>query len=146
MRDAVQFSLQYMVKNAHQDKKALVVVTDGEDLASSTSLGDIVRHAQNDGVLIYTIGLLSGSGARRAKGPLRRLADETGGQSFFPATSSDTGSAAHEIARELRDQYTIAYTPSESAIDGSFRRINVKIRKGLPYTARTRAGYFATTR
>jgi Ca-activated chloride channel homolog len=104
----------------------LVVVTDGNDNSSLISLENLVKAAQQSEVLIYTVGLLSEEERReavRAKRALEELAwrTATGGETYFPKELSDVDRIAHHVARDIRSQYTIEYTPSNAAMDGSYR-------------------------
>jgi VWFA-related protein len=148
MRDAVQLAVGWL-KKAHKEKKVLVVVTDGEDNSSSedNSLENVVRSARQNEVLIYSVGLLSEEdhkAAANAKHQLSELSDATGGEAFFPKDVTEVEAIAHQVARDLRSQYTIEYTPSNPAMDGTFRRIRVAVKAPGSPTARTRTGYYAT--
>jgi len=148
MRDAVQLAIGWL-KKAHKEKKVLVVVTDGEDNSSSedNSLENVVRSARQNEVLIYSVGLLSEEdhkAAANAKHQLSELSDATGGEAFFPKDVTEVEAIAHQVARDLRSQYTIEYTPSNPAMDGTFRRIRVAVKAPGSPTARTRTGYYAT--
>jgi VWFA-related protein len=148
MRDAVQLAVAWM-KKSHKEKKVLVVVTDGEDNASSedNSLENVVRSARQNEVLIYSVGLLSEEdhkAASNAKHQLNELSEATGGEAFYPKDVAEVDAIAHEVARDLRSQYTIEYSPSNPAMDGTFRRIRVAVKGPGGPTARTRTGYYAT--
>jgi len=148
MRDAVQLAIGWM-KKAHKEKKVLVVVTDGEDNASDedNSLENIVRSARQHEVLIYCVGLLSEEdhkAAGNARHQLNELADATGGEAFYPKEVAEVDPIARQVARDLRSQYTIEYTPSNPAMDGTFRKIRVAVKAPGGPTARTRTGYYAT--
>ena len=147
MRDAIEMSLQHLDAKAHRDKKVLVVVTDGEDNVSVTKMEDLVRHAQQSGDLIYCVGLLRDEdplAARRARRALQELASATGGQAFFPDDVSQVDRIAHLVAHDIRNQYTISYTPSNSAMDGAYREIKIAVDAPGKPDVRTRSGYFAT--
>lgn len=147
MRDAIRMSIDHLKEKAHKDKKALVVVTDGNDNSSVISLESLVRSAQQSEVLIYCVGLLSEEErreAQRAQRALRALSEATGGESFFPRELSEVDRIAHQVARDIRSQYTIEYTPSNTAMDGTFRRIEIKVKAPGNLRVRTRSGYYAT--
>jgi Ca-activated chloride channel family protein len=147
MRDAIRMSIDHLKEKAHRDKKVLVVVTDGNDNSSVISLEDLVRASQQSEVLIYSVGLLSDEErreAKRAQRALSALAEATGGEAFFPKEVSEVDRIAHQVARDIRNQYTIGYTPSNTAMDGSYRRIKVTVNAPGHLTARTRSGYYAT--
>lgn len=147
MRDAIRLSVDHLNRKARRDKKVILVVTDGNDNASSYSLRDLVRLAQQNDVLIFVIGLLSEeerSEARAAKGAIDLLTTSTGGQAFYPKSVQDVEHIAHEVAHDIRNQYTITYTPSNQILDGSFRTIKVLVKAPGNPVARTRLGYYAS--
>jgi VWFA-related protein len=147
MRDAIRMSIDHTKEKAHKDKRVLVVVTDGNDNASMISLENLVKSAQQSEVLIYTIGLLSDEEhreAKRAERALKALAQATGGEAYFPKDVAEVDRIAHQVARDIRNQYTIAYSPSEQALDGTFRQIKVVANAPNKPTVRTRSGYYAT--
>jgi Ca-activated chloride channel homolog len=148
MRDAVQLAIGFL-KKAHKEKKVLVVVTDGEDNASSedNSLENVVRSARQNEVLIYSVGLLSEEdhkAAANARHQLNELSEATGGEAFYPKEVAEVDPIAGQVARDLRSQYTIEYTPANPAMDGTFRKIRVAVKAPGSPSARTRTGYYAT--
>jgi VWFA-related protein len=146
MRDAIQMSIDHL-KKAHRDKKVLVVITDGNDNASLIGLDQLMRNAHQSDVIIYGVGLLNEeehSEARKAKKALIDLTDATGGKVFFPAGVEEVGHIAQQVAHDIRNQYTIEYSPSNSAMDGTFRAIRVTAKAPGNPTVRTRSGYYAT--
>lgn len=148
--DAVMASADYLSKNSKRTKQVLLVITDGDDNASSASLESAIRRVQElDGPSIYTIGLLFGddiarSEARHSREVLSELAAQTGGQAYFPRSLKDVDGMAREVAQDIRTQYTIAYRSSKSPQQGGYRQIHVEAReKGLRgLQVRTRAGYY----
>ncbi|HEY1337965.1 MAG TPA: VWA domain-containing protein, partial [Bryobacteraceae bacterium] len=147
MRDAVRMSIDHLKEKAHKDKKVLVVVTDGNDNSSVINLENLVKASQQSEVLIYSIGLLSEEEkreAKRAERALEALATATGGEAYFPKDVNEVDRIAHQVARDIRNQYTIVYTPSNPALDGSYRQIKVAVNAPGRPTARTRSGYYAT--
>ena len=147
MRDAIRMSIDHVKEKAHKDKKVLVVVTDGNDNSSVVGLEELVKSAQQSEVLIYTVGLLSDEERReanRAKKALEALAEATGGETFFPKDVSEVERIAAQVAHDIRNQYTIAYSPSNQAMDGSFRQIKVTVKAAGNPTVRARSGYYAT--
>jgi Ca-activated chloride channel family protein len=146
MRDAIAKSIEWL-KKAHKEKKVLVVVTDGVDNASSESLEDLVRDARQSEVLIYSVGLLTEEekrSAASAKRQLNALAEATGGLTYYPKELADVDPIAHQVARDIRSQYTIVYKPSNEALDGSYRKIKVTVKASGNPVPRTRTGYYAT--
>ncbi|MFB3827506.1 MAG: VWA domain-containing protein [Bryobacteraceae bacterium] len=147
MRDAIRMSIDHLKEKARKDKRVLVVVTDGNDNASMISLENLVRASQQSEVLIYSIGLLSEEErreAKRAERALKALAQATGGDSFFPKDVGEVERIAKQVAHDLRNQYTIAYSPNNQTLDGSFRQIKVVTNAPGRPTVRTRTGYYAT--
>jgi Ca-activated chloride channel family protein len=147
MRDAIRMSIDHEREKAHRDKKVLVVVTDGNDNSSLVSLENLVKASQQSGVLIYSIGLLSEEErreAKRAERALLALAEATGGEAYFPKDLAEVDRIAHQVARNIRNQYTIVYTPSNQTMDGTFRQIKVMVKATGNPTVRTRSGYYAT--
>lgn len=147
MRDAVGMSLDYVKKEGKKDKKVLLVITDGNDNASGISLEKIVNRANQSDVLVYAIGLFTDEDKRdasKAKRSLNELTATTGGLAFFPKEVADVGALAVEVAHDIRNQYTIAYTPSIQALDGSYRQIKVTVDAPGKPTVRTRSGYYAS--
>jgi VWFA-related protein len=141
MRDAVRVSIEHL-KKAHHEKKVLVIVTDGEDNHSAISLADLVKMAQQSDIVIYTVGILGG-GDRRAQAELKALADATGGEAFLVKQTSQVAAVTQYIARDIRTQYTLEYSPSNAAMDGGYREIKIGVAtQGRPQI-RTRPGYYA---
>ena len=125
----------------------LLVVTDGNDNASVCSDAQIQHLAEASAVSIYAIGLLNDedpSRAKRARHELDRLAETTGGLVYYPASPDEVHAVALEMAHQIRNQYTIAYAPSNQSLDGSYRRIRVTASGVEPLAVHTRAGYRAT--
>lgn len=147
MRDAISMSLDYMAKNAKKDKKVLLIITDGNDNASNISLEKVVARANQSDTLIYAIGLFTEEEkheATKARRALNELCSATGGLAFYPKELAEVQSLAVEVARDIRSQYTIAYTPSIQALDGSYRQIKVTVDAPGKPVVRTRSGYYAT--
>ncbi len=144
----IKMSIDYLKEKAHKDKKVLVVITDGEDNASEPlTLENTVKISQQSEVLIYTVGLLaedSRSEARNARHALEELAQATGGESYFPKELAEVDTVAHQVARDIRSQYIVQYSPSNEAMDGSYRQIKVSVNAPGRPTVRTRSGYYAT--
>jgi VWFA-related protein len=147
MRDAVRLAIEHMERKASEDKKVLILVTDGEDNTSAVGRDYVIRTAQQSGVLIYAVGILNeidDEQTHRAQVELDALTQATGGQSYYLKDSSEAGRTALEIAHNIRNQYTLAYSPSNQVLDGLFRRILVKASGAAPLTVLTRAGYWAS--
>jgi Ca-activated chloride channel family protein len=142
--DAVAAALEHLQKG-NRDKKVLIVVSDGGDNASKHTLAQIMAMAGHPDAIIYTIGLFVAEDPDRNLGALKQLAKDTGGEAFFPESVSDLLPICERIARDIRNQYTIAYAPTNRKQDGTYRVIQVKA--GAPgrgrVFVRTRAGYSA---
>src|SRR5258706_871513 len=148
MRDAVSMSIDYLKDKGKKDKKVLVVVTDGNDNTSNIGLEELVRKAQQSDVLIYSIGVLSEEEpreARKAKRALHDLGIASGGLDYYPKDLAEVDKITPEVAREIRNQYTLAYTPTNAAMDGTFRKITVNVNAPGRLQVRTRNGYYAST-
>jgi Ca-activated chloride channel family protein len=147
MRDAIRMSIDHLKEKAHKDKKVLVVVTDGNDNSSVVTLENLVKASQQSEVLIYSVGLLGDEERReavRAQRALKQLAEATGGAVFFPKELTEVDKIAHQVAHDIRNQYTISYSPSNTAMDGTFRQIKITVKAPGNPTVRTRSGYYAT--
>lgn len=149
MRDAISLTIDYMREKSKHDKKVIVVVTDGDDNASSTvnTLERLVQKAHQSEILLYLVGLLSEENkrdARRAKHALTTLAQASGGNAVFPREVDEVEKIALDIATEIRNQYVISYTPLNQNLDGSFRQVRVVVNASGSPKVRTRTGYFAT--
>jgi VWFA-related protein len=146
MRDAISKSIEWL-KKAHKEKKVLVVVTDGVDNSSTENLENLVREARQSDVLIYSVGLLAEEekrSAASAKRQLNALAEATGGLTYYPKQLPEVDPIAHQVARDIRSQYTIGYKPTNEALDGTYRRIKIVVKAPGNPTPRTRTGYYAT--
>jgi len=136
------------VKKGKRDKKVLLVVTDGNDTDSDETLEQLVREArQSDGVLIYSIGILSEEtphDSKSAKRALKALAEASGGLDYYPKTLAEIDQIIPQVAREIRHQYLLAYTPLNDALDGTFRQIKVTVTAPGKPVARARNGYYAS--
>jgi Ca-activated chloride channel homolog len=147
MRDAISMSIDYAKEKGKKSKKVLLVITDGNDNTSEITLEQLVRKAHQSEVLIYCIGLLSEEEpreARAAKRALNELAVASGGLAYYPKSLSEVETITPEVAHEIRNQYILAYSPLNAALDGTFRAIKVTVKAPGNPTVRTRNGYFAT--
>ena len=146
--DAVIGSMDHLRKG-RKDKKILLVVTDGEDNVSRNSLEKTLREIQKSNVVIYTIGLFSDEDKKNKKKAMRALKDisaASGGISYFPENVDDVHNICDQVARDIRNQYTLGYYPTNTKKDGTFRTVQVDIippRGRGKLSARTRNGYFA---
>jgi len=142
--DAIVASADYLTHSKLQ-RKALFVVTDGEDDASQETLEQAVHKLQQEnGPVVYSIGLLGEEKSRRAKRALELISERTGGISFFPPTLDQVDEISRTIAHDIRNQYTITYAPSTPKTVAGYRTIHVDAH-AKPYKkliVRTRTGYY----
>jgi len=155
--DAVMASLDHL-RLGNRDKKVLLVITDGEDDASRYTFADLLKYAQQSNAVIYTIGLLGDDDNpsklfktlshedRHAKKILEQLAEATGGQAYFPKSLADVDPVCRQVAHDIRNQYTLAYYPSNKNADGTFRAVKVEAFEPGSHKrliVRTKPGYYA---
>ena len=150
--DAIVGSLDHL-KKGHKDKRVLLVITDGEDDASRETFPYTLKAAVESNAVIYAIGVFSDldrkndkKAVRKSKKDLTELAEATGGLAFFPDRLEDVDPVCAQVARDIRNQYTIGYYPTNTATDGTFRSVRVDLippkGKGR-LSLRTRSGYYA---
>jgi Ca-activated chloride channel family protein len=150
--DAIIGSLDHL-KKGHKDKRVLLVITDGDDDASRKDFPYTVKAAVESNAVIYAIGVFSDDDRknnkkmiRKSKKDLTTLAEATGGLAFFPEHLEDVDPVCVQVARDIRNQYTIGYYPTNTAKDGTFRSVKVDLippRGQGKLTVRTRTGYYA---
>jgi Ca-activated chloride channel family protein len=141
--DAVAAALEHL-KKGNRDKKVLIVISDGGDNASKHNLAQIMAMAGHPDAIIYTIGLFIAEDPDRNPHALKQLAKDTGGEAFLPESVSDVLPICERIARDIRNQYTIAYALTNRKLDGTYRVIQVKVEapsRGRLFV-RTRADYY----
>lgn len=147
--DAVMASAVYLSKHGKNSKQVLVLITDGEDNASRTTMEEMIRRVQElDGPTIYCVGLLFGEDtdkleSRRAKTLLERIAEQTGGVAFFPKSLKEVDGIAAIIAEDIRTQYTIGYRSTNPPSNGGYRTVHVDAfgTGNHRLNVRTRNGY-----
>ena len=152
--DAVVASADKLVADAKRPKQVLILITDGEDNASTLNLEQTIRRVQQlSGPVIYSIGLLFGdemsrAEVRHAHRALEMLSTETGGMAFFPKNIEQVDQIAAEVARDIRNQYTLGYHSTKPTTEPGFRRVVVTAEgKGMgKLNVRTRTGYFPVVR
>jgi len=151
--DAIAVALEHL-GDAQKEKKALIIITDGEDNASRHSFAQVLGMAQARNVLIYSVGLFDNHGLNRGaqefykrvieedKKTLTRLAQETGGAAYFPEESIEVTHVCQQIASDIRHQYTLGYNPKADN-HGGYRKLRVKLVKSDQgkFAVRTRTGY-----
>jgi Ca-activated chloride channel homolog len=149
MRDAISMSIDELKDKGKKDKKVLLIITDGNDNTSTISLEKVLEKAQRSDVLVYSIGLLNEEERReaaKAKRALNSLAQASGGLAYYPKELWEVERISLEVAHEIRNQYTLAYSPTNPTLDGTFRQIKVTVNAPGKPVVRTRSGYYATDR
>jgi VWFA-related protein len=152
--DAVYLSVEHLRRGA-KDKKALLLVSDGEDNRSAYSIEKVVEGLRKSRVTLYAVGLLDEndrggrflrrSRSARARQALLKFAAASGGQAYFPESLNEIEDLCRRIAHDLRNQYTIGYSPSNKKLDGSWRNVTIKLntRAVSGVTLRSKPGYYA---
>lgn len=129
-------------------RKALIIISDGQDHGSMIDREFAVETAQRSDVILYAIlfhdrGFYGmGGSAYRGDRVLKDMAEETGGRLFEADNDRELRSAFEQISNELRSQYSLGYTPTNAARDGSYRRLDVRVN-GRGYRVQARKGYYA---
>jgi Ca-activated chloride channel family protein len=140
--DAIDRALDHLVL-ATRDRKALIVVSDGGDNASTHTLDEVIAHAHFREVVIHAVALFEHDSRDARPQVMKRLARETGGSLFTPNRADEIVASFAQIAREIRSAYTIGYAPPDTP-NGDFRTVRVvAVVGGREIDARTRAGYYA---
>jgi len=142
-------SEELMVQSAEHTRRAIILLTDGVDTSSQMKMHDAIDRAQKSDALIYAIGIGDRYSFNVNEGDLRKIAEKTGGRAYFPKHERDLRDAFTQIQRDLREQYLVAYSPTNKARDGSYRKIEIQVvnpaLKQQELKLNYRAGYFAKT-
>lgn len=149
--DACYLGVERVSRGTHQ-KKAMLIISDGQDNASRYSFKEVRRLMKESDVVIYSVGILGGQDNASLLGIqgqsyLDELANVTGGKSFYPNSAVEMDEIFERIALELRHQYSIGYVPTNFKPDGDWHKVKVKVKppRGLPrLSIRHRTGYYAT--
>jgi len=143
--DAVFVAAQHLDKGAHRQKRILLVITDGEDNESRMTLDQTIRSVQNNrGPVIYSIGILGTTDRERgAQRALEALSTQTGGAAFFPKGVDEVDEVSQAVARDIRNQYTIAYKSTSQQTGDAYHKIKVLTPGFKDLQVRTKSGYFA---
>jgi VWFA-related protein len=145
MRDALEMGQTYLGEHGTRDRKVLLVITDGIDNASVITRDRIEKQAEERDTVIFAVGLFGTEDrVKQGRHELDHLAERSGGMAYYPAGIDEIGAVALEIARQIRNQYTIAYAPLNQVLDGTYRAIRVTVTASERLSVRTRAGYRAT--
>src|SRR5207249_2934294 len=130
----------------HQGRKAIVILSDGEDTNSKFSFQRVLEAAKTNEVIIYSIGLGVSILDVATHSVLKQLAEETGGRAFFPGRAEELTGVYDQIAEELRSQYYLTYSPSNEDWNGKWRKLRLAAPKRKEVEIRTRRGYYAVRR
>src|SRR3984893_3782262 len=145
--DTVVTAADKMERSALRPRKVLIVITDGDDNSSKLTLENAIHRVHDtQGPIIYSIGLMFGGGeSRHAKRDLRELSSETGGIAFFPGSLKDIDSVAAEVARDIRNQYAIAYHSTRPSVGGYHTiKVEAHAQGHSKLTVYTRSGYLSS--
>lgn len=135
--------------SADHTRRTIILLTDGENTSGQMKIHEAIERAQKADALVYAIGIGDSYQGGVDEGALRKITEQTGGRAYFPHNERELRNAFSQIQRDLREQYLVAYSPSNKARDGSYRRIQIEIvepelqkqKLKLNY----RPGYFAKT-
>jgi Ca-activated chloride channel family protein len=149
--DAVYLGIERVTRGSHQ-KRALLIISDGQDNASRYNFNEVRRLMREADVITYAVGIIDRADAMSGLGMqgqafLEELTSVTGGKAFFPGTDVEMDEIFERIALELRHQYSIGYIPTDFQPDGKWRKVKVRVKppRGLPrLSVRSREGYYAT--
>jgi len=151
--DALTVSSEHAHKGGKNRRKALVVITDGVEKDSFYKKDEVLEKLREADVQLYMVGFTSDLGTdksifkssekQQAEKLMREIADDTGGKAFFPSDLSEMKAISDDIAKALRNQYVITYYPVNKKLDGTFRRVQVRINDPRNLVAKTRTGYYA---
>ena len=149
--DAVYLGIEKVTRGSH-NKRALLIISDGQDNASRYNFGEVRRLLKESDVVSYAVGIVDKGDSASAVGMqgqafLDEISSVSGGKAFYPQTDVEMDEIFERIALELRHQYSIGYIPKDFQPDGKWRKVKVKVKppRGLPrLTVRGREGYFAT--
>lgn len=153
--DAIIATADHAHEKGKQRKKALVVISDGVEKNSNWKEKEVIKAIQEDDVQLYLIGILDESdegsslfgksATKKAKDLLIRLAEDSGGRAFFPKEASEMPAVMAQVAKDLRSQYVVSYTPTNVKKDGTFRAVKVVVepKDNRKLIVRTRQGYTA---
>ena len=148
--DAVWATSEELIStSAEHTRRAIILLTDGVDTSSRMKMHDAIERAQKADALIYAIGIGDRYTYNVNEGDLKKIAEKTGGRAYFPHHERDLHEAFAQIQRDLREQYLVAYSPSNKARDGSYRRIEIQVvsptQRQRDLKLNYRSGYFAKT-
>lgn len=142
-------SNELLSDSAENTRRAIILLTDGEDTISQVKMHEAIERAQKADAFVYAIGIGDSYQGGVDMGSLKKIAEQTGGRAYFPRSEKELRSAFEQIQRDLREQYLVAYSPSNKARDGSYRRIQIEVvgpeMRKQNLKLNYRPGYFAKT-
>ena len=149
--DAVYLGVERVTRGSH-NKRALLIISDGQDNSSRYNFGEVRRLLRESDVVTYSVGVMNGNDSSSSAGMqgqafLDEISSVTGGKAFYPQTDVEMDEIFERIALELRNQYSIGYIPKDFQPDGKWRKVKVKVKppRGLPrLSVRGREGYYAS--
>jgi Ca-activated chloride channel homolog len=139
-------SSELLTESAEHTRRAIILLTDGDDTISQVKMQDAIERAEKADALIYSIGIGDRYSFGVNEGALRKISDKTGGRAYFPHNERELKEAFAQIQRDLRERYLVAYSPTNRARDGSYRKIHIEIVKPemqKELKLNYRQGYFA---
>ena len=142
-------SNEIMRDSAEHTRRAIILLTDGQDTSSQVRLQEAINSAVKVDALVYAIGIGDRYSYGIDEGSLKKITDATGGRAYFPHNERELRDAFEQIQHDLREQYLIAYSPSNKTRDGSYRRVTIDVlnpelqKQSVKLTYRP--GYFAKT-
>ncbi|MCP9496047.1 MAG: VWA domain-containing protein [Pyrinomonadaceae bacterium MAG19_C2-C3] len=146
--DAAYLGVEKVTRGAHT-KKAILLISDGQDNSSRYTFRELQRLLKESGVLIYSVGITGGgndSYGAQGQAILEELSGVSGGKAFFPASGAEMNEIFERIAIELRHQYSIGYRPTNFTPDGKWHNVKIKVQppRGMPkLSVRAKDGYYA---
>jgi VWFA-related protein len=141
--DAIRFALTRL-ENGHQQKKVLIVISDGGDNASVLQFKDVMNAASRMDAVVYTIGMYDPNDREARPGLLKQIAEATGAEAFFPRQTEDVARILGRIAHDTRSGYTLGFTPS-GVLQAGFHAVRVEVQSpdSRKLSVRSRSRYFA---
>jgi Ca-activated chloride channel homolog len=118
---------ELLQESAEHTRRAIILLTDGEDTISQVKMSEAVEKAQKADALLYAIGIGDRYSFGINEGALRKITDQTGGRAYFPRNERELKEAFSQIQRDLREQYLLAYSPANKNRDGTYRRIQIEV-------------------
>src|SRR5688572_22409422 len=126
--DAIWVTTDEVISDsAEHTRRAIILLTDGDDTSSRMKMHEAIERAQKADALIYSIGIGDRYTFNVDEGSLRKISERTGGRAYFPSNERDLREAFAQIQRDLREQYLVAYSPSNKNRDGSYRRVEIQV-------------------